>query len=216
MGDQDKTEEVLEEYVANNFEVLPLDVLKLILSQMDRDALLNFCRTNKKFSGFCRSQKFRSLLDVKDLKYLSEQTPLAAPIRTLQDQVDLVKRGFRVTYKCDFDTTTRVATISFGHYDEPGNEMNECFFNFSIVGLPPARGTKVWLFLDTERGMDREARPYAEVFVTQQEALMSENERPLLILRETSEYDAEFRRELALLKDTGHSGDFHLFEVALP
>jgi hypothetical protein len=171
-------------------------------------------------SSFAEANKAKTLIDMKDLEYLQRQTPIAAPIRSLTDQVNLVRRGFKTVYSCIYDVDAVEADeVTFGLRDGDVEDPY-VYFNFSIVGLPPARGTKVWILLDTEAAMGPEAHPQAEVYLSKEEALEADEGSRMMILRDIAHDEGGgepgVKAALKQLSSIGHYQDFYLFEVLLP
>jgi len=120
------------------------------------------------------------VMDAKAIAYVRRQAPLADPVRSDLDHARLIKRGFKVTYTGIFNSRDGAPTLDglrFGFQDsikEEGHFDGEDGYpvNFTMVGLPPARGTRVWLAT---------CSPYfnwpakAQVFATKEEALDTEN-----------------------------------------
>lgn len=159
----------IKKYILGNFRVLPADVLEYLLLGLDKQDLLTMCISSREFSDFCESKKGRGILDKAAIEFMKENAPLSEPIRSITEQANLVKRGFSSVYFVWllYDTAHNkyiVPSIGTQFYDEfpttplekeDDDEDNPRYFDtpnspytFSIRGLPPKKGTKIWLALN--------------------------------------------------------------------
>jgi hypothetical protein len=140
----DQLDGEMVEFLLGNFDVLPKDIIELIISQIDRRSLWNLCRTNKAFMRLCED---RDLFDKKALQMIDYEAPLSGHFRTLEEQANLIKRNFTsvYNYRCDEGVITEVR---FG-FQKSINAENVDTFNgqFVIEGLPPRAGTVVWVYI---------------------------------------------------------------------
>ncbi|MFS8159532.1 MAG: hypothetical protein ACMG6E_04835 [Candidatus Roizmanbacteria bacterium] len=82
---------------------------------------------------------------------IAKKSPLAQPSYTTTDNFGLLARGFKTVYTAvfandltdedDYEGPLKVKEIKFGTMDDPDHERT-----FQIAGMPPPKGTKVWLF----------------------------------------------------------------------
>lgn len=132
------------------FDELPLDMLKLLMSNLSIEDAARLCKTDKKLQAICKKH---DLVNRKLREFLQEQTPLAKPVYSLGDQYDLVKRGCKTTYSFD----ERDESVVFG--------IRENSVLFEILGLPPPKGTKVLLLYYKRTEYNEEQQREGDVFL---------------------------------------------------
>lgn len=173
-----QVDQKLEDFLIGNFEKLPRDVVGVIAAQIDRESLLNLCLSNKRFLGYCQSSKW---FDQKILQYIEERAPLSGHFRSLEEQADLIEKGFKTCYYAnikpeDEETWFAVEAVFVSENTKKYVEtLRSQVVKFEIVGLPPAKGTKVWLLARINRKTFNPnvlyPNEYSEVFLTKQEAV---------------------------------------------
>jgi hypothetical protein len=141
----DKLDESLAAFVAGDFDEIPAEVIEVLVSQMDRNTLLNLCQKSSDFMSFCKD---RQLFDLKALNVISYQAPLSGHFRTLAEQAELIKRGFKTAYKFTFMDQV-ITKVGFGYQDDVKefDDIDHFTGEFFIPGLPPTEGTVVWLII---------------------------------------------------------------------
>lgn len=205
----------LVEYLIGNFEKLPSDVLGLLIGQLNPQDALNLCSSNKKFYKICKSIK---ALEKQALQFTAHEAPLGKPINGPADYADLIRRGFKVLYTFDpreEEVFVPRENVKFGlGFGVP----------FEIVGLPPPRGTRVWLFVEMDQSFpDTIVHVYpskedlAEEWYSKTNPDMKRANARVLEMYWTN--DEEMPSEEELLEDLLGGGDlygFRAFEVELP
>uniref|UniRef100_A0A6C0CH12 F-box domain-containing protein n=1 Tax=viral metagenome TaxID=1070528 RepID=A0A6C0CH12_9ZZZZ len=141
----DPVEKNIEAYVGANFESIPEDVLHALLATMDPASMIALCTANPKLKKACSMRQEAATLDLAAARYIAEEAPLAQPIRSLADQANLIKRGYCTTYSCGVLLRSRYTALKVGFGPKTGSSSTARTTNFSIKGMPPAQGTKVWI-----------------------------------------------------------------------
>lgn len=170
------TDQKLEEYLLGNFEVLPRDIVGVIVAQIDRKSLLDLCLSNKKFLGYCKSSKW---FDKKVLQYIEESAPLSGLFRSLDEQATLIEKGFKSCYYAHLESDDgeewNLVGLGFAAGDQSGRYHHAKIVKFEIVGLPPKKGTKVWLLAKINREtFDPDVlypNEYSYIFLSKEEAV---------------------------------------------
>lgn len=145
------------EFVATNFDTLPEEVLVSLLEKFSNKELVSICSLNKKLKEVC---EYYGLIEKRALKILREEAPLAKTSYNITEHVDLINRKFATIYTAYMlpgrpdQTMPYVRNVEFGVvYNREamallGNPESDIYgypLQFSIVGLPPAKNTKVFL-----------------------------------------------------------------------
>jgi hypothetical protein len=215
--------EISIEYLEENFDSLPPEVVEVIVGSLDREDLLSLCLSNKKFLAYCKGLDW---LNKRLIEFIEEEAPLSGSYSTLAEQANLIKRGFKTCYTGVHHTAEvgGVTDLRFGSTQlnrEDGHFDGGPDFpiNFSIVGLPPARGTRVWLRVIGPRFFSIDAL----VFVTKHEAIYVNanfNNDPFAPFLDEEQDDGVLDQIYADLNDNGwveFEGDFMgVIEVVLP
>ena len=177
----DKTEKTLETYLLTNIDSMPPEVLNVILASLDPKTILNACLGNKKLKVLCSAKGELSVLNQAAIRYIAEQAPLSKPIRSLQEQASLLQRGCVTTYH--FATDGNTSKLGFAQevaFGAPTADPHEEYQSYvmEIRGLPPPKGTKVWICTETfnphyehDNHDEYPTIPHVEAFMTKQEAI---------------------------------------------
>lgn len=211
----DAQSESLVQYLIGNFEKLPSDVLNLLIGQLKPQDALNLCSTNKRFYETCKRIK---ALEKQALQFTAYEAPLGEPIHGPEDYASLIRRGFKTFYTFDDAGKTFVPMdfVRFGlGYSTP----------FEIVGLPPPRGTRVWLFVEISD--DNFQETIVQVYSTKEDLIRAwRSEQNLVMDRahaRASKMDWTHGREtiskeerLEELLNGEDMYGFRVFEVELP
>ena len=220
-------DESVEDYVLQNFDLLPAEILVRLLESLSEESRANLCRTDRRFSSICRNFN----LTTAD-KLVQEYNPLGQLVPTRGDQADLIRRGFETVYSCVFNEirknrgdgdrgrSTNIPKISklellemkFGldngtWFDEQhGYDSKDFHVNASILGLPPAKGTIMHLLVHYDYDSSGYTEVGARLFDNLDELISSE----WVVEENFAEEEID-----DLLRD-GIMGDFKRFEVAMP
>lgn len=162
----DSTNESLESYLLGNFEQMNSDIIGVILGQIDPLSALRLCQTSKKFYELCGKIK---ALDKKALEFVSREAPLSVPVRTPAENAELIKRGFKTIYTVRFEEAELFIPSQSVRFGIPDDGFE---FGMEIVGLPPPKGTRVWIIVDTNWD---EGVPIAQVYSHREELIQAWN-----------------------------------------
>lgn len=136
----------VEELSSLPLHEFPIDILRLLMAELTTQEAQYLCSSNAKLREKCRRH---DLVNVKAREYVMQQSPLSQPVYTSVDQELLLKRGFKTTY--NFLLGRKTGEVEFGplHAREDRNLQP---VQFSIVGMPPPKGTKVLILYEKDLG----------------------------------------------------------------
>ena len=129
-------EEVKQLLNGVNLDSLSSDILSVIMSTLSYDEVKYVCSLNKRLSDLC---KRRGVIDLKARQIAAHEAPLGTLVQTQRSHVDLIQRGLKTVYNAHYRKPND--TASFGLADVRKTGLVE----FEIVGLPPPKGTIVWV-----------------------------------------------------------------------
>ncbi len=122
------------EYVTTNFHTLPKDILLKLLGMMSTKDVIALCSTERGLRRECeRIGAYKRVLE--------REAPLAEANYGPIEQIHLIDRGFSTLYSADLNVN-KLTNVKFGfpyYYTDVDRAI------FEIRGMPPARGTKVWI-----------------------------------------------------------------------
>jgi len=127
-------------YIKENFEKLPKDVLLKLMNYLSAVDVLSLCKIKPEFMQECfRIKAFDQAL--------AREAPLTKQSYDVVDQISLIDRGYKTLYngRMDRNYEILVTDIKFGFPYDDNPMINVEKVIFSIKGLPPPRGTRVWL-----------------------------------------------------------------------
>lgn len=186
--------EPVEDYILNNFDLLPVEVLVTLLESLSDESRANLCRTDRRFSDICRDFN----MTTAD-KLVLEVNPLGQLVPTRGDQADLIRRGFETVYSCVFNEIDHdvgggdnyrswnipeieeleLLEMKFGlnngslFTENHGYTSKDFFVNVSIPGLPPPKGTIMHLLVNHTGDNDNYQVIFANLFDTLDDLMSS-------------------------------------------
>lgn len=112
---------------------MPPEVLDNLLGQMTFEDAVRYCSASRALRDICSR---RGLLAARARQYIRKLAPSSNLVVNDIEHSVLIARGFVTHY--NYNRTTK--KVVFGNRDQ-----NPDSYNFHIVGLPPARRTKIHL-----------------------------------------------------------------------
>lgn len=141
------------EYDPEALLAMPAEVLANLFGRMAFEDVVRYCAVHPTLRDICSR---RGLLEARARQYVQEWAPISSPVTNNIDHAILIARGFVTQY--NYNTTT--GKVQFGSYTVDSNS-----FNFNIIGLPPAKGTRVHLISNVHWDPDSSgwAVPYLSI-----------------------------------------------------
>jgi len=132
----------LQEIAGFDLEKLPTPVLASLLSRLSYRDVASLCNANRELRRRCLEQ---GLLNIKARQEIEQEAPLTESVLSHEDHLKLIRRGFVTTYHFGFhrDRSLRDG-VRFGPLESAVN-IDDGYRNFTIIGLPPPKGTKVFV-----------------------------------------------------------------------
>ena len=125
------------DYDASRLADLPPEMIQAVLAKMSFRDAKSTCDSSPDLKAMCNEY---DLLEGKARHYTEEQAPLSKLISTHTEYAEMIERGFKTTYWFDDRAYGRNVLNNRAHFSsEPREQMTP----FSIVGLPPPKGTVV-------------------------------------------------------------------------
>lgn len=123
-----------------NLPDMPIEVVHTMLSAMSYEDAKRTCSVNPRLKAICDRA---DLLDLRARQYVAKQAPLGQVIHTFRDYANLIQRGFKTTYHMGVGED--YSEVQFGSLNCHEDQL---MVNFDILGLPPPKGTTVWVLGD--------------------------------------------------------------------
>jgi hypothetical protein len=145
----------IKNIIFSNFSKLGKDEFILLANMLSLEDLSALCKSSKEIKQYCYEYK---LFENRSRKYVMDATPLSEPIYSFKNQVELIKRGFSSVYTIVFGLNN-IGTLDNNLIKEvrfglPNQYIMEKAANnntplverpFEIKGLPPKKGTEVYI-----------------------------------------------------------------------
>lgn len=147
--------ETVKNLILSNFSRLNKDEFVLLANMLSLKELAALCMSSKEINEYCKKY---DLFENRARKYVMDETPLAEPIYSFRDQVELIKRGFSTIYTIEFGVDENgiiqndiIKNVRFGLPDS--NDMTLAMENnevqnqrpIQIKGFPSKKGTEVYI-----------------------------------------------------------------------
>jgi len=215
----------LQELESFDLDSLPTPVLVAVLSQLSYADAQRLCATRKNIRRKCLQL---NLLDIKAREELQREAPLAQQFITREEHVKLIHRGFVTTYRFNLnEDRSGAGRVEFGNFEADNDDGQRTFM---MVGLPPPKGTTVFVVTRMWRQDDTTGvyLSLAEIRASIDQYLEMKPEQLLILRLERSDYLLEYTIEVmgtypdeekeavdAFMKNRD-DGDFIILELTLP
>lgn len=195
-----------------NLDTLPVTVLAVMMASLSYEDVKRLCSTVKGLAARCKKY---DLIELKAREEVAREAPLSQLVASYKNHVKLIERGYKTVYNFDMDVDEE-ATFGLGDLDVAGQ------IEFEIVGLPPPKGTRVWVMYFIDLGVI-----YPSVFNSLEE-LKADARRALEegfrgghaideFVREAGDgYDSEIDEMVMSTKQREAYYGFYLKQITLP
>ena len=219
MEAESSVEQLTELLNGVNLNDMPVEVLHVMMSTLSFNDVKRLCSTVKGLKERC---KRNDLIELKAREKVAREAPLGVLVPTYRKHAELIDRGFKSVYHVNLENRV----VSFGaSLDDP---------TFEIIGLPSAKGTRVWIVGKWRLDNSNESLPTevyesrAEVDIEVRNVVASDYNFGVLRSYYEAQYDVypndtllddiddliygNFRE----LLEVGRDEDYFAFEVELP